>query len=140
MQINKDLIISGTNMTLGDTAYKDIYSTTETKTNKVWTNGKPIYRKTFEFFNVNIKITDYNWTKHLNLSNISYITVDETHSYFVTTGQRYPINYSQPQYNSSASYRLNVTNSDVDFIFYKTNNFGVSDIVLTVEYTKKITD
>ena len=45
MQINKDLIISGTNMTLGDTAYKDIYSTTETKTNKIWIDGRPIYRK-----------------------------------------------------------------------------------------------
>jgi len=45
MQINKDLIISGTNMTLGDTAYKDIYSTTETKTNKVWIDGRTIYRK-----------------------------------------------------------------------------------------------
>lgn len=49
MQINKDLVISGTNMTLGDTAYKDIYSTTETKTNKVWIDGKPIYRKVVEF-------------------------------------------------------------------------------------------
>ena len=46
MQINSDLVISGTNMTLGDTAYKDIYSTTETKTNKVWIDGKPLYRKT----------------------------------------------------------------------------------------------
>ena len=45
MQINKDLVISGTNITLGDIAYKDIYSTTETKTNKVWIDGKPIYRK-----------------------------------------------------------------------------------------------
>ncbi len=45
MKINKDLIISGTNMTLGDTAYKDTYSTTETKTNKIWIDGRPIYRK-----------------------------------------------------------------------------------------------
>ena len=45
MQINKDLVISGTNMTLGDIAYKDIYSKTETNTNKVWIDGKPIYRK-----------------------------------------------------------------------------------------------
>lgn len=136
MKINKDLIISDTNYTLGDITKDKRYSTKETFTGKYWINGKPIYRKTFEFFNVNIKITDYNWTKHLNLSNISYITVDETHSYFVITGQRYPINYSQPQYNSGASYRLNVTNSDVDFIFYKTNNFSVTDIVLTVEYVK----
>lgn len=27
--------------------YKDVYSTTETKTNKVWIDGKPIYRKVF---------------------------------------------------------------------------------------------
>lgn len=52
MQINKDLVISGTNMTLGDTAYKDIYSTTETKTNKVWIDGKPIYRKVIDFGNL----------------------------------------------------------------------------------------
>lgn len=34
---------------------QDIYSTTETKTNKVWIDGKPIYRKVY-----NADITTYN--------------------------------------------------------------------------------
>lgn len=46
MEINKDLIISDTNKTLSDIAtYKDVYSTNEFKTNMVWEDGKPIYRK-----------------------------------------------------------------------------------------------
>lgn len=31
----------------------DIYSTSEVKTNKVWIDGKPIYRKTFQFTSAN---------------------------------------------------------------------------------------
>lgn len=48
MQINKDLIISGTGVTLEETINQpDIYSTAEIKTDKTWINGKPIYRKSF---------------------------------------------------------------------------------------------
>ena len=112
------------------------YSTEEVKTGAKWIDGKPIYRKTFSFDNINIDISNYNWARQLNLSDFSYMTVDETHSFFVMSGQRYPLNFAQPQYNSSSSYRLNVTSTNVDFIFYKTNNFSVSDIVVTVEYTK----
>lgn len=36
MQINNKLI-------------KNVYSTNEIETNKIWINGKPIYRKTFQF-------------------------------------------------------------------------------------------
>ena len=49
MKINKDLIVSDTNYTLGDIPFVDVYSTTETKTNKVWIDGKPIYRKVFVY-------------------------------------------------------------------------------------------
>ena len=30
-----------------ESAYQDVYSTTEVKTNKVWIDGKPIYRKVY---------------------------------------------------------------------------------------------
>ena len=33
-------------------AIQDVYSTTETKTNKVWIDGKPIYRKVVQLSNV----------------------------------------------------------------------------------------
>ena len=48
MKISKDLIISETNMTLGETAYKDVYSTSGVKTNKIWIDGKPIYKKVLD--------------------------------------------------------------------------------------------
>ena len=45
MEINPDLIISGTNTKLLDVINQpDIYSTNEVKTNKIWIDGKPIYR------------------------------------------------------------------------------------------------
>ena len=60
MQINGDLIVSGTNRTLADASRYDVYSENETKTNKIWIDGKPIYRKVFKFdktgFNSNIDI------------------------------------------------------------------------------------
>ena len=33
----------------GEAGAKDVYSTSETKTNKVWIDGKPIYRKVVDF-------------------------------------------------------------------------------------------
>ena len=114
----------------------EVYSTEEVKTNKVWIDGKPIYRKTFSFNNLNISMDSYNWSNDLNLNNISYITVDEAHSFFITSSRRYPLNYSQPQYNANTSYALNISSTNVSFTFYKTKSFSVSDIVVTVEYTK----
>lgn len=49
MKINKDLIVEGTNHTLEDIPFdidlSDVYSTNETKTNKVWIDNRPIYRR-----------------------------------------------------------------------------------------------
>lgn len=48
MEINSDTIISGTNTKLADVINQpELYSTSEIKTNKIWIDGKPIYRKTF---------------------------------------------------------------------------------------------
>ena len=48
----------------GEAGAKDVYSTTETKTNKVWIDGKPIYRKVFSVathtFNSFLKLTIVN--------------------------------------------------------------------------------
>lgn len=42
---NKSSVVSAVN----ELKSGEIYSTTEVKTNKVWINGKPIYRKCYEF-------------------------------------------------------------------------------------------
>lgn len=52
-------------------AIEDVYSTTEIKTNKVWTDGKPIYRKIFNVGalpNINTKAID------LDITNLDYAT------------------------------------------------------------------
>lgn len=52
-------------------ALQDIYSTSEIKTNKVWIDGKPIYRKVVEK-NITLAVGD-NTFAH-NISNISEVT------------------------------------------------------------------
>lgn len=45
MKINQDLILSEANVKLSDLQNQnEYYSTTEVKTNKIWTDGRPIYR------------------------------------------------------------------------------------------------
>ena len=50
MKINSDLIVDGTNYTLGDitTSGKHLLSQT-IKTDKTWIDGKPIYRTVFSY-------------------------------------------------------------------------------------------
>lgn len=52
---------------------KDVFSTDEVKTNKVWINNKPIYRKCFNRGN-DISTFDHN------IANVDLIWFDSTHS------------------------------------------------------------
>jgi len=67
-------------------ALEDVYSTTETKTNKIWTDGKPIYRKVFSG-SKNSGWTDLN----LSISNLGEIWVnnDSTHFNYKVDGVSY---------------------------------------------------
>ncbi len=69
MNINSDLIVKTKNLgQIEDEAFKeeiDTYSTNEVKTNKVWVDGKPIYRKvlnTGTLPNHNLKYVNHNIT------------------------------------------------------------------------------
>lgn len=46
--------------------YSDVYSTEETKTNKIWIDGKPIYRKVITFTN-----TSTNWEVIGTINNMN---------------------------------------------------------------------
>lgn len=89
MKINKDLIISDTNYTLGDIAYKDIYSTSEVKTNKTWINGKPIYRKVIQ---TNVD-NDINTYIPYNINNADCIWIDNTHSVILSSTETLGVNW-----------------------------------------------
>lgn len=129
MQINKDLIISGTNMTLGDTAYKDIYSTTETKTNKIWIDGRPIYRKVIKDINVTSNMSE---TISTGLSNVNVINIyGEYHTTDYGVVQTIPYTSQSKEYVIEA---ISMNNGAI--IRYRTASIfnGKSNIVL--EYTK----
>lgn len=122
MQINKDLVISGTNMTLGDIAYKDIYSKTETKTNKVWVDGKPIYRKV-----INYVLTDANtwgYTNH-NISNLG-----------VCINQKTMLFYNNTYYDAPNDFLIEVNVGKKAVGYYCTNSFAGYGGFTILEYTK----
>lgn len=131
MQINKDLIVEGTNHTLGDIPFdiSDVYSTSEVKTNKVWIDGKPIYRKVIKDINVTSNMSE---TISTGLSNVNVINI---YGEYHTTD--YGIVQTIPYISSSKEYVIEVISMNNGAIIrYRTaSGFnGKSNIVL--EYTK----
>ena len=131
MQINKDLVISGTNMTLGDTAYKDIYSTTETKTNKVWIDGKPIYRKVIDFGSL-----PNNTTKYIphNINNINKVIEIRGYATEIGTKNFYPLPLQYKGADSSYNVEILVNNNNVIAVASKDRSMYIAYLI--VEYTK----
>lgn len=129
MKINSDLVISGTNMTLGDIAYKDIYSTTETKTNKVWVDGKPIYRKVFSnYFNDVYN----NWYSIGNITNLK--TVIKVEGMIKQKNDGNFINFPRCSTfdNTSSDLYINGNTGAVNIRIGK----ATGELYLIVEYTK----
>ena len=56
----------------GDTR-ADVYSTTETLTNKVWIDGKPIYRRVVSFPNMDVTPNDWSTISSLSMTDIDQI-------------------------------------------------------------------
>ena len=131
MQINKDLVISGTNMTLGDIAYKDIYSKTETKTNKVWIDDKPIYRAVIYYENVIPTSEVYAIPNYIK--NVDEIIKFESLFYQNTNKQ-----YESPYYVSSADFfRCVLRLENNDFVIRRgSGNSNTNKVKIILEYTK----
>lgn len=83
MKINEDLIVGNTKYSLKDICNTldnfDTYSINEIKTNKVWIDGKPIYRKcwlvnvtiTYQYIQTNILQT-FNVDKIIHMEGIAH--------------------------------------------------------------------
>lgn len=102
---------------------EDVYSTNEVKTNKVWIDGKPIYRKCFSLTNIssslsNIDLTSLNIEYMISISGFSYNSSLQIPVNFYNTG-----NFNQCYYSS------NIKSLQYQF------NFG-SDAYIIIEYTK----
>ena len=101
----------------------ETYSTEETLTNKIWVDGKTIYRKVFELHNIttslnNIDVTSLNIASIISISGMSYNSSLQIPVNFYNTG-----NFNQCYYSSN-----------IKAIQYQFN-YG-SDAYIIIEYTK----
>lgn len=104
---------------------KDIYSTAEIKTNKVWTDGKPIYRKVLTGSTPSSSVS--SWTTLATIPNLDvainiYGALEGTSKNFV------------PRYESNSFYFiLSAENTDIK---YKQVGYNSRNYHIIVEYTK----
>jgi hypothetical protein len=105
---------------------KIVYSTEEIKTNKVWIDGKPIYRKTA------ISTTpEPNWKNiDYGFKNIDEVVRRDIHTYN-SAGTKIPMNW----YFSTTEYALAGINEN-DIAINVTSQFANQKLVITLEYTK----
>ena len=109
---------------------KQVYSTTETKTNKVWIDNKPIYRKVYKFTNPSTSSPGYN----LDINNLG----DITHISFIGD-----YNYNNYRYRRESTYFASndymncfIRDNTIQLRFESNFRAGINTLYVTLEYTK----
>lgn len=122
-------------ITFDGTIISEIYSTNEVKTNEVWIDGKPIYRKTIYVSSLpNATATDFNHS----ISNVSSIWVDVSDSFIkFGDGSTSPFNYiGGNNSNLNASIELRGITTTKFTIDTHTTNRSSASAFITLRYTK----
>lgn len=112
----------------------DYYSTTETKTNKVWIDGKPIYRKVLV---VNQTISSDTTIPSTIPNDASDYWINYGESHFVASNSSsiLPLSFCHP---SGLPYQIAAWLSDKDTITLRLGSSqSISKMVAVVEYTKE---
>lgn len=108
---------------------KEVYSTDEVKTNKVWIDGKPIYRKV-------VTQTFTTPGSENIISGFDISLIDTIISFYGSikqpSGTIVPISYSASEEDGAFVCMSRARNS---FVLY-TKAYGIGDVILIVEYTK----
>ncbi len=108
---------------------KEVYSTDEVKTNKVWIDGKPIYRKV-------LTQTITTSSSENIISGFDISLIDNIISFYGSikqpSGTITPISYSASEEDGAFICMSKARNS---FVLYA-KAYGVGDVILIVEYTK----
>ena len=125
--VNNNAAETGNNST--DIDNLQIYSTAETNTGKVWIDGKPIYRKCF------------NWTWPSNADNthvsVSGLNIDKMLDMRGTLRYANGFHnigaYANSNYYSLAQYNISETQVT---IYGSSANYKGRDVILIIEYTK----
>lgn len=122
MKINPDFIFNENGNKFSDIQIKDIYSTNEIKTNKIW-DGKPVYRKVF---NRGASLASFNH----NIPNIKNIWINNDLTFRIhNSGNHISLNASR-----SGTYCY-VNQTTVTFNNGDTS-ISPSQVFVTLEYTK----
>ncbi len=112
----------------------DIYSTSETLTNKVWIDNKPIYRKVL----IVGSITSTSVTNIALPNEVDTLLPNLCGMLYDSTGNGYPINYNNiynVQVDIGSFYqRISSTNKKISLKQY--GNFGIASGYIIIEYTK----
>lgn len=110
-----------------NTAMIDEYSSDEVKTNKVWIDGRPIYRKVFDRGN------SLESFAH-NISNIANIWINNDYSVRIhATGNCIPLNGGTSSASLKTSCYVNSTTVEINVIDSGTSP---AQVYVTLEYTK----
>lgn len=117
----------------------EIYSTTETKTNKVWIDGKPIYRRTFEVYKNNAL---NGWTRSGNAFTYqgNDLSIDELISNSAITTNGILTMWVSGTYGMDNPYGISHSISGSNHVWTIINSdggqFSGTKCILTIEYTK----
>lgn len=111
----------------------DIYSTTETKTNKVWIDGKPVYRKVLV---INQTISSDTNIPTTIPNNASDYWINYGESYFVASNSAHlPVVYPHP---IGVQYQITTWLGDKDTIILRLGSAqSIIKAVVVLEYTKE---
>lgn len=125
--INRDLTISDSNIKLGDV--QDVYSTEEVKTNKVWIDGKTIYRKVSEIGDLG---ADVEHKIDMNINNLDTIVNINGFSSISNNGFSVPINFYN--YGEARGYYC-FYDKEQNSLMFK-SSWGATGLYVIIEYTK----
>lgn len=104
------------------------YSTTEVKTNKVWIDNKPIYRKAFE-----VVLNNQSMNVSHNINNFGIILIDESMSEYRNGNKFIPLNYF---YSTTDYSRVIVADNQIQIRNKLTGTISDWTAYITLEYTK----
>lgn len=111
----------------------NVYSTNEVKTNEVWIDGKPIYRKVLDITSIGASGIEYNH----GISNFGTL-IDVYGSWDRTAEGRQPLVRTLPASDANAAYAVSIGDiTDTRFrLHYGTRISGVTHIYVIFIYTK----
>lgn len=104
----------------------EIYSTSEVKTNKVWIDGKPIYRTVFKT-NTPQTITS-GGAVTLNFANVSGLNIESV------TNTRLSLSTGNPQFGDTAHIAIDISSGSISTLPRYGLNYNVDTFI--IEYTK----